>query len=489
MAGTPPDNADCVHAYTFDGGNADDTVGSMDGVVSGATNSVANGILNEGYGFDGNDEIVITVADTGWFGTTQSHSISMWLKTSNNTRRAAYRDRGDDGIIDIGFKLDTVTNEIQMRVWNDGVYTYLDTGVSNDGNWHHFLFTIDDGVAIKVYVDGNPVAVATEVIDAMDSIASGTGVWFGSWGGGTFWLGAMDEPLIFDTVLVGTNATFLYNGGSPTSDQQYPFTSDSVILVTPNGGESLVVGKSYEITWTDTGTVGNLHVEFSDDNGVGYSTVIASTPNDGSYDWTVPSSVSDLCLIKLTDVGDPGITDVSDAVFSIIPPPEQTTGGGSFVQSWLLLVDSIISGAVAKIVEMSNTSIKDYLYRPPHRQITGDFEALVVKVSDGDTVRLRADFRDFDFPLRLANIDAPEMNSGGEFARDWLSERILGKKVNIIINPNNRVGKYGRLIGEVFVDGFNVNDEMMRQFIVMPFGQPTHRLEPIDKIMRRFAIE
>ena len=78
--------------------------------------------------------------------------------------------------------------------------------------------------------------------------------------------------------------------------------------------------------------------------------------------------------------------------------------------------------------------------------------------------------------------------SCANFARDWLSERVLGKRVLVHVSRDNRVGKYGRLIGELFVNGFNVNDEMMRRLIVVPFGSKTHRIEPLSKILRRVSV-
>ena len=119
--------------------------------------------------------------------------------------------------------------------------------------------------------------------------------------------------------------------------------------------------------------------------------------------------------------------------------------------------------------ELTNRQIEEFGFTSPHKQITEDFEAEVVKVHDGDTVTLRAAFRDFDFPLRLLDIDAPEMNAGGETARDWMKNRLLNKLVNIIINRKNRVDKYGRLLGDIIADGMNVGDEELRQGLAIPF--------------------
>ena len=123
-----------------------------------------------------------------------------------------------------------------------------------------------------------------------------------------------------------------------------------------------------------------------------------------------------------------------------------------------------------KFPELTNSQLETLQFTSPHIQITDDFFATVVKVHDGDTVTLRTNFRDFDFPLRLTDIDAPELNEGGDEARDYLSSKVLDKSVIIGINFDNRVGKYGRLLGSIIRNGANMAQEMLRLGLVVPFG-------------------
>ena len=120
--------------------------------------------------------------------------------------------------------------------------------------------------------------------------------------------------------------------------------------------------------------------------------------------------------------------------------------------------------------ELTNTQLQEFQFSSPHIQITEDFDATVVKVHDGDTVTLRTTFRDFDFPLRFLDIDSPEMNAGGEIARDWLKDKILNKVVHIVIDRYNRVGKYGRLLGQIIYNGINVAQEEIYLGLAKPFG-------------------
>lgn len=110
--------------------------------------------------------------------------------------------------------------------------------------------------------------------------------------------------------------------------------------------------------------------------------------------------------------------------------------------------------------ELTNVEIAEFGFSSPHFQFVEDFQAVVVKVHDGDTVTLRSDLRDFDFPLRFLLIDAPELNTGtpGEEARDFVKGLCEGEMVEVKIDGTNRVDKYGRLLGDVVVAGQSVSE-------------------------------
>ena len=129
--------------------------------------------------------------------------------------------------------------------------------------------------------------------------------------------------------------------------------------------------------------------------------------------------------------------------------------------------------------ELTNTQMDTLYFESPHKQIVRDFEAEVVRVHDGDTITVRTTFRDFDFPIRMARMDARELNEGGKDSGEWLRSRIEGDKVTIGVNFDNRVGKFGRLIGEVIWRGINMNDDSIRSGQATPFGRRREGLLPI----------
>ena len=109
--------------------------------------------------------------------------------------------------------------------------------------------------------------------------------------------------------------------------------------------------------------------------------------------------------------------------------------------------------------ELTNSQMGFYYFDSPHQQIREDFWAKVVKVIDGDTIRVTCDFRNFDFPIRFSNIMAAELSEeGGRESQSWLENQILNEDVEIKVNPRNPVEKWGRLLGQVFHLGFDMGE-------------------------------
>lgn len=124
-----------------------------------------------------------------------------------------------------------------------------------------------------------------------------------------------------------------------------------------------------------------------------------------------------------------------------------------------------------KFPELTNSQMQFYYWESPHKQITEDFRAKVVKVSDGDTVRVEWQERDFDFPIRIFNLAAPELREkGGIESQRWLESEILGEEVEIIISET-RVEKWGRLLADIFHRGMLISEESVRNFHGVPWEQ------------------
>lgn len=97
--------------------------------------------------------------------------------------------------------------------------------------------------------------------------------------------------------------------------------ANGLILTSPNGGESWMQGSTQVVTWA-SGMGGNVKIELFK-NGVLTSTIAASTANDGSHSWAIPSNqvLGANYRLRLTSLTDGSKTDESVSDFSITLPP------------------------------------------------------------------------------------------------------------------------------------------------------------------------
>jgi len=131
------------------------------------------------------------------------------------------------------------------------------------------------------------------------------------------------------------------NGGIPFAVSEKTFTIFTqaiklIKVVSPNGAESWQAGTTQNITWTSTG-ITSVKIEYTTNNGVEWKSITAGTPSNGLYVWNaVPATPSTNCKIRITDVADVSVNDLSDAVFSILPEPAIvviTPNGGEVFQA------------------------------------------------------------------------------------------------------------------------------------------------------------
>jgi micrococcal nuclease len=104
------------------------------------------------------------------------------------------------------------------------------------------------------------------------------------------------------------------------------------------------------------------------------------------------------------------------------------------------------------------------------------YRARVSAVYDGDTITADIDLG-FSVVLRgqsirLARINAPEVRGTsaemGIRSRDALRDRVLGKDVLLRTIKDSRE-KYGRWLGEVWVDGVCVNDWLLSEGLALKY--------------------
>ncbi|MEK7771593.1 MAG: hypothetical protein AAB703_01925, partial [Pseudomonadota bacterium] len=80
-----------------------------------------------------------------------------------------------------------------------------------------------------------------------------------------------------------------------------------ITLTAPIGGEAWTVGTSQNITWTKSGTISTVKLEYSTDGGATYPNVIATLVNAATgtpYAWTIPDNLSTTVRVKVTNEAD-----------------------------------------------------------------------------------------------------------------------------------------------------------------------------------------
>jgi endonuclease YncB( thermonuclease family) len=99
---------------------------------------------------------------------------------------------------------------------------------------------------------------------------------------------------------------------------------------------------------------------------------------------------------------------------------------------------------------------------PPPRSApapAGFLDGTVATVHDGDTVTLRGDFG--EARIRLGQIDAPELaQPWGRKSLEALRALAGGEAARLEISD---VDGYGRQVGDLYVEGRHVNEELVRE--------------------------
>ncbi|MBN2042865.1 MAG: hypothetical protein JW754_03585 [Candidatus Aenigmarchaeota archaeon] len=133
------------------------------------------------------------------------------------------------------------------------------------------------------------------------------------------------------SLTVGTHTgtiTINSNGGTHTIGVEVivnPVQQESTMTVTrPDGGENWDMGQSYDVQWTSTNGGSNVKIEllYSSQLYGPYNQIASSTPNDGTFTWTIPPNLFPGYTygVRITDL-DTNAQDASDGHFALIAHP------------------------------------------------------------------------------------------------------------------------------------------------------------------------
>ena len=104
--------------------------------------------------------------------------------------------------------------------------------------------------------------------------------------------------------------------------------ADRMVVLSPNGREGWMGGSVRNILWR--GNAANVKLEYTDNNGSSWNTIVGNTANTGTYSWTLPAIESQRCRVRVSDASKASVADQSDTTFtvitSVIPANTMLTG-------------------------------------------------------------------------------------------------------------------------------------------------------------------
>jgi hypothetical protein len=113
-----------------------------------------------------------------------------------------------------------------------------------------------------------------------------------------------------------------------TSNSVFSIMPPRITILTPNGGERIPIDAYYQVTWQTQGTVDNVDIWYSTNNGIDWVLVVpGNSGNTGNYNWFVPHVTSNRGLVYAGSMTDANIHDTSNAVFSMTQEVSGELGG------------------------------------------------------------------------------------------------------------------------------------------------------------------
>jgi len=144
---------------------------------------------------------------------------------------------------------------------------------------------------------------------------------------------ALDDSTQYQVKVTDVSNSYTYD-----YSDFFEIYNPTITVTSPEGASSWQKGTEQVISWTSTGTIADVKIELYLDSTFVLE-LIASTPNDGSYSWSIPANLtsSTLYQVKISDASNPLVYDYSDD-FEIFAP---AVGGGIPSYNIAILILSI----------------------------------------------------------------------------------------------------------------------------------------------------
>jgi hypothetical protein len=255
----------------------------------------------------GADSVIFPFESQSW----NNPDINPWFPWMDRSMFRHFVDRRTGDTVYYNRMLQMV--EAGNAAWN--VYTGIDSVASDGDSGHVFLTIAPLSPTCQRWWEGERTLLATLTFIITDTMH----ICFDS----TFW-----EPANQLTFTRYDAQIYFPRHDLPLCIWVGP---PQIEVTSPNGGETWIVGNTYDITWTSE-NIDSVTIEYSTDGGFNF-TMIDTTEAKGSYSWQVPDTPSDQCRVRICDI-DEAPCDTSDGDFTITAPASITVTSPNGGENW-----------------------------------------------------------------------------------------------------------------------------------------------------------
>jgi N-acetylneuraminic acid mutarotase len=313
-----PPTPGLVAYYPFNGNANDESGNNNHGTVDGATLiSDRFGNPAKAYSFDGQND-KIDFGDVTFLDGESEATIALWINyTEHSGEYDPFITKGPIAQFEGSYTiLYTPGGGHLSSHFVEGWETISSAHLAeplDDGEWYFITVTLENK-RVEFYLDGilstslQPELNCSQIQNISDPLTVGYNIR----GSGENWYkGFIDDIRIYDYAISKAEILELYHEGGWG-------TNNAISVLTPNGGEVWGMATEQFIIWSSIDII-DVKIEFSSNNGASWELVNESVPSTGIYSWNVPAVHTIQGLIKISDVTDEDIFDISDNVFTIEP--------------------------------------------------------------------------------------------------------------------------------------------------------------------------
>ena len=398
-------NAHIYYAMEDASGNIVDSVGNYDGLATSPLYQ-QTGKIDYGLGFDGTTTRKV-VTDISIENAQDVYSYCIWVNSDDNAnwRRAwssMVATNGAGHLLQIGGSAPYL-GKFRWTAYYSGVkFDAISTTSVATNTWYH-VCGASDGSTAKLYVDGTEEASVS-----ITSASGSTNAWPLTLGvrpdnNAEKWDGELDEFVFFDGYTLNqTEVSFLYASGSPTSNQQYTFSTsapNTPPTITPipdqsmNEDTTLNVTNAFVIADAED-PISSLTLSYSD-----YNTSLLNTTSI-SFDVNTTTGAVDMSITPLPDAY--GVTNVTINVTDT----SAGTNSSTFELTIFNVNDAPTITAISspQIVTESNTLVINFNVT----DVDNPYTDLIYSAVAGDTSLISsATFSNYDGTNQTLTIVAP----------------------------------------------------------------------------------